>query len=141
MLLLPTGQVFFAASSAEIYVYDPTDAANPAWAPTITNVPAVLAAAQTYQVQGTQFNGLSQAVSYGDDVAAATNYPIVRIRNAASGHVRHCRTFNHSTMGVATGATPQSTQFEVPADIETGQSNLCVIANGIPSNEFVVTVA
>jgi hypothetical protein len=141
MLLLPTGQVLFAASSAAIYVYDPTGSADLAWTPTITSVPLALTAAQTYRVQGTQFNGLSQAVSYGDDVASATNYPLVRIRNANSGHIRHCRTFKHSSMGVATGTAPQSTEFEVPADIETGPSHLYVIANGIPSPEVAVTVA
>ena len=47
-------------------------------------------------------NGFSQAAAYGDELSAATNYPLVRITNTASGHVVYARTHNHSTMGVAT---------------------------------------
>jgi hypothetical protein len=70
----------------------------------------------------------------------ATNYPLVRIVNAASHKVVYCRTFNHSSMGVATGATPQSTEVAVPGTIETGPSDLFVVANGIASDPCRVTV-
>ena len=92
-------------------------------------------------MRGTQFNGLSEAVGYGDDYQGATNYPLVRITNTATGHVFYCRTHNHSTMGVATGATPVSTQFDVPPSIETGPSTLVVVANGIASNPWNLTVS
>jgi hypothetical protein len=36
-------------------------------------------------------------------------------------------------MGVATGAAIASTNFTVPGGIEEGHSELCVVANGIPS--------
>jgi uncharacterized protein (TIGR03437 family) len=83
---------------------------------------------------------MSAAVGFGDDYQGATNYPLVRITNNASNHVFYCRTHNHSTMGVATGATPVSTQFDVPLSIETGPSTLVVVANGIPSIPVNLTV-
>jgi hypothetical protein len=43
-------------------------------------------------------------------------------------------------MGVATGNTPVSTNFDVPSSMETGASSLVVVANGIPSNPVSVTV-
>src|SRR5262249_10298456 len=83
---------------------------------------------------------LSQAVSYGDDATMATNYPIVRIRNVASGHVFYCRTSGHSTMGVATGAALHTTNFHVPAVVPTGNAELTVAANGIASKPGAVHV-
>jgi hypothetical protein len=44
-------------------------------------------------------------------------------------------------MGVATGATPVSTQFDVPANTETGPPTLTIIANGIPSTAIATTVS
>ena len=41
----------------------------------------------TYAITGTQFNGLSQAVGFGDDFQAATNYPQVRITNTTDGKI------------------------------------------------------
>ena len=90
-------------------------------------------------VTGTQFNGLSEAASYGDELDAATNYPLVRITNTATGHVFYARTHGFS-MGVATGATPVTTQFDVPANTETGASTLVVVANGIASAPVNMTV-
>jgi hypothetical protein len=133
MLLLPTGQILYANGSNDIEVYTPDGTPDPAWAPSITGVPASVRPNHTYTLHGRQLNGLSQAVTYGDDAQMATNYPIVRIRNLTSNHVFYCRTQNHSTMGVQTGTAVHSTQFTVPAGVELGASELCVIANGIPS--------
>jgi hypothetical protein len=141
MLLLPTGEVLFASGGTDVEVYSPDGAPDPAWRPQITGCAAALLRGQIYDLYGTQLNGLSQAVSYGDDATMATNYPLVRIRNLASGNVAYCRTSDHSTLGVATGAAPQSTRFTVPAGIETGAAELTVVANGIPSDPFAVTVA
>ena len=106
---------------------------NPAWAPTIASFPDLVNAGGTYGISGTQFNGLSQAVAYGDDAQAATNYPLVRIVNHATKHVQYARTHDHSTMAVATGGTIVSTQFDVPTNLEPGAADLVVVANGIPS--------
>ena len=138
VLPLPNGQVL--VTGGVTWVYDGTGAANPAWAPTIAAAPASVARGSTYVISGTQFNGLSQAAAFGDELNAATNYPLVRIINQASGHVVYARTHGHSTMGVATGASVVSTSFDVPAGAETGQSSLVVVANGVPSNPVTVVV-
>jgi hypothetical protein len=114
---------------------------NSAWQPTIKSVATTLTHGSTNNpITGTQFNGLSQANAYGDDFQDATNYPLVRITNNATGHVFYCKTHGHSTMGVATGSTVVSTKFDVPSGTELGASKLVVIANGIPSAAVTVTV-
>jgi len=70
----------------------------------------------------------------------ATNYPLVRITNQATGQVFYARTHDHSTMAVATGNAIVSTNFDVPAEMETGASALEVVANGIPSLSVSITV-
>jgi uncharacterized repeat protein (TIGR01451 family) len=137
LLLLPTGQV----SCSGVFLYNPTGSPDPTWAPTIATAPNLVQPGLTYVITGTQFNGLSQAAGFGDDYQGATNYPLVRIVNTATGHVVYCRTQHHSTMGVATGAAMVSTQFNCPASIEKGPSTLVVIANGIPSHPWPLTVS
>ena len=140
MLLLPSGQVLFANMSTDVEVYTPDGAPQAAWKPQITNAPGNVSANQDYVLQGRQINGLSQAVSYGDDAQMATNYPLVCLRNAASGELVYCRTRDHSTMGVATGNASHSTRFKVPSGTPAGASELFVIANGIWSDPVSVTV-
>jgi hypothetical protein len=43
-------------------------------------------------------------------------------------------------MAVATGSAPVSTQFDVPSTIQTGASQLVVVANGVPSKPVDVTI-
>ncbi len=43
-------------------------------------------------------------------------------------------------MAVATGNATVSTNFDVPAGMETGPSSLEVVANGIPSRKVTITV-
>jgi hypothetical protein len=138
LMVLPTGQVILTGGS--IQVYDSTGTYSPTWAPAIASHPATVVRGSTYRISGTQFNGLSQAASVGDEFQTATNYPLVRITNAGSGHVFYARTHGHSSMGVATGNAIVSTNFDVPATIETGAASLEVVANGIPSAAVIVTV-
>jgi hypothetical protein len=147
LLLLPNGDVLFSNGTGDISVYEPGGGSDPAWRPTVTviqdssgNPVNTLAASGFYTLFGRQLNGLSQAVSYGDDAQMATNYPLIRIHNNASKHVIYCRTQNHSSMGVATGSVVQSTDFLVPSGIGLGASELRVIANGIASQPVVVTI-
>jgi hypothetical protein len=141
MLLLPTGQVLFAAGSNALHCYTPDGAPDETWRPSISSAPVSLRQDSTYTLYGRQLNGLSQAVSYGDDAAAATNYPLVRLRHKFNDRVTYCRAIDHSSMGVATGSIVQSTNFTVPHDAPTGPSELCVIANGIASRAVDLSVA
>jgi Kelch motif protein len=139
MLLIPSGQVLFSAGTSSIYVYTPSGSPNSAWKPEITSCPSHLVTFCSYSLEGLQLNGLSQAVAYGDDASAATNYPLVRITQ--NGTVVYCRTFDHSTMAVATGVSPESTWFTVPSKgLQDGPADLCVIANGIVSDAVSVTI-
>jgi hypothetical protein len=121
-------------------LYTSTGTYQQAWAPTITTVPSSVTRGTTYPISGTQFNGLSQAGAFGDEYQTATNYPLVRITNTATGHVFYAKTHDHSTMGVATGSKIVSTNFDVPTTMETGASKLEVVANGIPSTAVNITV-
>jgi hypothetical protein len=142
MLVLPTGQILFTDQSAQVEIYTAGGTYQSSWQPTVTSVAQALNAGSiNNSISGTQFNGLSQGAMYGDDAQTATNYPLVRIINNATAHVSYARTHNHSTMAVATGPLAVSTQFNVPANIETGHSTLQVVANGIPSNPVAILVA
>jgi hypothetical protein len=152
LLLLPDGDVLFCTENdSSFYAYH-SDAAVPqdSFRPVIQTCPATFAPGTDIQVSGLQFNGLSQAVGYGDDSQTATNYPLVRIVNKQTNRVRYCRTFNHTTvdsngntipsMGVGTGAAVITTNVSIPWDIDNGDSWLYVVANGIPSEPFDVGI-
>jgi len=138
ILVLPTGQVLVEGGS--VAAYNPTGKYQQSWAPVITAFSKSVVRGSTYKISGQQFNGLSQAAAFGDEDETATNYPLVRITNKASGHVFYAKTHDHSTMGVATGSAKVSTNFDVPAGMETGASKLEVVANGIPSKGVSITV-
>ena len=137
LMMLPTGETLVGGS--QLYTSANTSFQR-SWAPKIKTFPATVTRGSTYQLTGRQFNGLSQAAAFGDELETATNYPIVRITNRATRHVFYARTHDHSTMGVATGSATVSTNFDVPAGMETGASSLEVIANGIPSKRVTITV-
>jgi len=137
MTVLPNGEILIGGSE----VYTSVGTYKTKWQPTISNFPSSVTRGQTYQISGTQFNGLSQAGGgMGDEYQSSTNYPLVQITNSSTSDVFYARTHDHSTMGVATGKKAVSTNFDVPSGMETGASTLVVIANGIPSNPVSVTV-
>jgi Kelch motif len=152
LLLLPNGDVMFCRQDdSSFYVYH-SDAAVPqdSFRPVIQTCPSGFMPGDTIQVSGLQFNGLSQAVGYGDDSQTSTNYPLVRIVNKQTNHVKYCRTSGHTTvvngntviaMGVATGAAVITTNVAIPFGIESGASSLFVVANGIESEPFDVMVS
>src|SRR5438034_524460 len=113
-LLLPTGQVLVTDGSSDVEIYTPSSTApgSPSWRPIVTAFPSTVAPGATYTISGNQFNGLSQAVAYGDDAQAATDYALVQITNTGTGHVFYNKTHDHSTMAVATGGTVVSTSFD-----------------------------
>jgi hypothetical protein len=95
----------------------------------------------SYTLSGTEINGFSQAVSYGDDCGMATNYPIVRLTDPSSGKVVYLRSHHFSTMGVATGHDHrESCTIDIPASLATGKWELVVIANGIASESIWVEI-
>jgi hypothetical protein len=136
LMLLPTGEVLVGSGA----VYTSSGTYQTSWQPTISTSPSAVTRGSTYPISGTQFNGLSQASCYGDELETATNYPLVRITNNSTHHVFYARTHDHSTMGVATGSATVSTNFDVLATMEAGASTLVVVANGIPSTAVSVNV-
>ncbi|MGA8432690.1 MAG: hypothetical protein WB729_22880 [Candidatus Sulfotelmatobacter sp.] len=140
MVILPTGQVLFTDFSTSVEIYTPSGTYQAAWRPTITSVAATLTHGSVNNaISGTQLNGLSQGAAYGDDNQSATNFPLVRITDSAS-HVVYCKSHTFSTMGVATGSTVVSAQFDIPSTIAIGVASLVVVANGIPSVAKSVTI-
>jgi hypothetical protein len=139
MLILPTGEILWTDLSGNAWVYSSIGAPSPAWIPVVTSAITNIGRGKTYRIFGRNFNGFSQGAAYGDDAQAATNYPLVRITNRATGHVFYARTHDHSTMAVAFSGTA-STQYDVPANTEKGPSDLVVVANGIPSGPIAVNV-
>jgi hypothetical protein len=142
-LLLPTGQVLFSSQEGGKLSLLTLDAAlaapDPSWRPKITSYPSSMAVGHHYKLHGTQLNGLSQACSYGDDAQMATNFPIVQLTQG--GSINYVRSFDFSTLGIATGAAVHSTLVDIPASLPTGSYQLRVIANGIPSDPVNVTIA
>ncbi|HLY06275.1 MAG TPA: hypothetical protein VKR31_11065, partial [Rhizomicrobium sp.] len=64
LMVLPTGEVLVGGYE----VYQPNGTYQSAWQPTIASFPSSVTRGQTYQISGTQFNGLSQAAAFGDEV-------------------------------------------------------------------------
>jgi hypothetical protein len=140
LLVLPTGQVLQTDGTGDVEIYTPDDRSyDPAWAPVISSAPPAVVPGFSYLVYGVRFNGMSQASVFGDEAQNATNYPIVRITNLASGHVFYSRTHDHSSMAVA-ASFPVSTHFDVPAAQEFGPSTIEVVTNGIPSAPLAIDV-
>lgn len=135
LLLLPTGQVLFGPSTTELQCYTPDGEPQEAWRPVIEQVipHCDSTGVSHYLVRGTQLNGLSQANVYGDDCNPATNYPLIRLRSTRTGEVYYCRTYEFSTLAVATGHRTESVRFDA-SRIPYGEFELCVVANGISSH-------
>ncbi len=129
-MLLPTGEVMYATGDYGVAFLPGVAPALPA--PTLSAPPSAAVAGTTFQLTGTGLNGISQTVAYGDDASAATNYPLVRLVDLATGRVAYARTHDHSSMGVATGTAAETTQVTLPP-LAPGTYQLVAVANGIPS--------
>lgn len=146
-LLLPTGQLLCSAQTSTLFLYTPDPASgspHASWRPGHISVPVDMKPGSSYTLSGTQLNGLSQAVCYGDDGGMATNYPIVRLMHPASGQVVYLRSHHFSTMGIATGHKlphdRKSCTIDIPSGLAKGKWKLTVIANGIPSESIWVEI-
>ena len=128
MLDLPDGTVLYATqSSSQLYIYQPDGSPLAAGQPTITSIAPN--ADGSYHLTGTLLNGISEGAAYGDDWQMNSNYPIVRLTDAA-GNVRYARTYNWSSTSVMTGNTPETTEFRLPPGLAAGTYSLVVVANG-----------
>jgi hypothetical protein len=146
-ILLPTGQLLCGAQAGSLYLYTPGAGDPPpdaSWRPGNLVVPHSMFRGFSYSISGTQLNGLSQAVSYGDDGQMATNYPIVQLTSVADGTSAYARTYDFSTMGITPGTKVpddlQSCMVQIPGNLKPGKWNLVVIANGIPSEPVPVQI-
>lgn len=139
LVLLPNGQVLFTDFTNLVQIYTPVGTPCAGCAPTVTSVASTLTHGVTGNaIKGTQFTGMTQGSFYGDDNQADSDFPLVRITDAA-GHIVYCRTHSWAP-GVATGKTIVSAQFDVPSTIALGPAKLVVVANGIPSAAVSVTI-
>ncbi len=139
-VILGNGQIMaLETDGSNVWIYVPAAGQTASAAPTITSAPANVVPGATYTLAGTQLNGLSQGASYGDDEQASTNYPIIVIRNANTGHWYFNRTFNPSSMSVAPGAAG-TVSFTVPEGIEAGPNYIYVGANGNYSSGAPINV-
>jgi hypothetical protein len=146
-LVLPTGQLLLSMQTNTLWLYTPdaSETPNPAWKPANITVPGRMIVGHSYTLNGTQINGLTQCCSYGDDAGMATNYPIVRLTNPGTSEVVYLRSYDFSTMGIATGTTVpgdlESCTIDIPDGLATGAWNLQVIANGIASDPISIEIA
>jgi hypothetical protein len=86
LLVLPTGQIMFTDFTTDVEILTTAGTFKGSWQPTIKSAPTSLSTGvSNYLITGMQFNGLTQGAAYGDDFQDATNYPLVRIVNNATG--------------------------------------------------------
>ncbi len=141
LLVLPTGDILAVETdyaNNNLFPASTDYPANAAYAPIISAAPETVSPGGTYVLSGNQLDGLTQGAVYGDDVQADTNFPLVRIVNNATGHVFYAKTSYFSRKIGPNAAS--STYFTVSATTETGASKLYVVANGIASTAWPVTV-
>jgi hypothetical protein len=134
LMILPTGQIMFTDFNNQVEVYTPAPGVVAGVAPLIfLSSNALHTPSNNNVLNGTQLNGLSQNNAYGDDYQADTNFPLVRLKEQATGKVFYARTHDDSTHSIAPG-TAGITHFDVPAGLKPGLYDLSVVANGIESN-------
>jgi hypothetical protein len=137
MLVLPTGQVLFSDGSAQIWAYTPDGEPNPDLLPVIKTV--AYNGGGVFTLTGTQFNGQSAGAAYGDDAQMDSNYPIIRMTNAA-GDVFYARSSNWSSTSVDGGTTPETVNFTLNPRVTPGNYSLVVSGAGISSVPVAVNI-
>lgn len=133
MLDLPDGSVLFIGgqNTTALFVYTPSGTPLAAGRPAIDAITENMDG--SYQLTGTNLTGISQGAAYGDDEQMNSNYPLVRMTNAASGNVYYARTFNWNSTSVQTGSRLITTEFSLPQNLPAGAYSLVAEANGNPS--------
>ncbi|NVO19855.1 MAG: T9SS type A sorting domain-containing protein [Bacteroidetes bacterium] len=139
MLNLPDGTVLYAqnqdVTSQQYYIYTPSGSQTASGKPHIDNIQQL--GCDIYTLSGTQFNGISEGASYGDDWQSSTNYPIVRLTSGSN--VYFCRTSNWNSTGVMRGNAPDNVTLTLPAGLPYGTYSMIVSANGISSDPVSFT--
>jgi hypothetical protein len=138
LLVLPNGQLLFDDSDTQLWAYTPVTQAAPQYRPVVNNV--TYNGGGVFTLTGTQLNGPSSGSSYGDDVESDENYPIVRLTRFGTGDVHYARTFNWSSTGVATGSTPETVNFTLPAGMLPGRYSLVESGAGVSSDPIYITI-
>jgi hypothetical protein len=137
-LPLPTGQILWTSDNGDVEVYTPAGSPNPAWLPTISNVPPTLTVGKKASLTGTQLEGVADGAKYGDDAQMAENYPIIRISNNASGNVCFATTTKFSATSASFSLASKAKNGNTVC--QTGPSELEVVVNGIASAPSAVTL-
>src|SRR5216684_941875 len=149
-LVLPDGTAFCVGATGTTDIYTPP--ANPSQPGTWTQGPTFPADGtgqprEAKDTPGVLLPNGRVLVTVGPGVdgfnVGATFYeynPIGKIRSDVDGKEYYCRTFDHSTMGIATGNAIVSTHFKVPFNVPHGKADLVVIANGIASEPIDVRI-
>jgi hypothetical protein len=147
LMITPSGRMMWSSMQNQLYIYTPDPKAgsiNDAWRPTVTNiaseVPNVLAAGHSYTLSGNMLCGISQGSCYGDDSVTATNYPLVRVINDQLTRYFTTSIFSYRGISNVGDSTIMTTVIQVPQDLAAGSYELYVVANGIPSQPFPITV-
>ena len=139
MLALPDGNILFATSASQVWLYQPSGPPLTSGKPAISNL--VHNADGSFHLTGTRFNGISEGATFGDDAQMDSNYPLVRLTNTNNGNVYYARTFNWNSTSVMTGNRLISTEVVLPADLPTANYDLVVVANGISSDPITFPTA
>jgi hypothetical protein len=137
MLILPTGQLLFSDSSAQLWIYTSDGAPDPTLRPVINKI--TYNGGGVFTLTGQQLNGHSAGAAYGDDDQMDSNYPIVRMV-APSGNVYYARTYNWSAVSVASGSTPETVNFTLNPGVTPGNYLVYVSGAGISSAPFMLNV-
>ncbi len=135
MLVLPNGQVLLNIGEG-IHIASPSGPQLSSLAPSVVRIDQAATTPLSYNLIGTQLNGFSQGATYGHGASMDTNYPIVRLRDPATGLVKYTKSTNW-TPGLSSSALVETTvQFALPTGfVDSGEYQLSVITNGIASPE------
>jgi hypothetical protein len=136
LVVLPTGQVLYGDGSRQMWVYTPPSGIDAKVRPVVNAV--TYDGMGIFTLTGKQLNGQSSGSSYGDDVESDQNYPIIRLQNASG--VFYARTTNWTTNGVATGVTPESVTFTLPAGLLPGNYALIVSGSGVSGIPLFINI-
>jgi hypothetical protein len=142
LLTLPDGNILFAQTNSnynanQLYIYTPTGSPQNTWRPVINTVTPT--GPNTFLATGTQFNGISEGATYGDDWQMNSNYPLVRL--VSGTNVYYARTSNWNSTGVMRGSALDNVTFALPAGMPAVTYSLYVVVNGIESLPFQFSLA